>query len=130
MLGFRLARLARAAGTLSRPIRTRLVHSTAAVLAKVEIPLPSLGDSITQGTIISWERQENEFVSLDDVLLVVETDKVSCVCGGLWGGEAARWGCPAPGDAPCRRVAPDSGQRGRPFVSGGPAREARGPRGC
>jgi len=39
--------------------------------------LPTLGDSITEGTIISWQKNVGDWVNADDVLMVVETDKVS-----------------------------------------------------
>jgi protein-L-isoaspartate O-methyltransferase len=39
--------------------------------------LPSLGDSITEGTVVSWEVQEGQAVKPDDVLALVETDKVT-----------------------------------------------------
>jgi pyruvate/2-oxoglutarate dehydrogenase complex dihydrolipoamide acyltransferase (E2) component len=36
-----------------------------------------MGDSITEGTIRSWEKKVGEAVALDDVVVVIETDKVS-----------------------------------------------------
>ena len=39
--------------------------------------VPSMGDSITEGTIVEWVKKPNEFVAKDDVVVVVETDKVS-----------------------------------------------------
>jgi len=39
--------------------------------------VPSLGDSVTEGTIVTWEKNVGDYVNADDVLLVIETDKVS-----------------------------------------------------
>lgn len=47
----------------------------------ISISLPqqnrSMGDSITEGTIKSWEKNVGDVVALDDVVVVIETDKVS-----------------------------------------------------
>lgn len=39
--------------------------------------VPSLGDSISEGTIVKWEANVGDFVDADGVLVVIETDKVS-----------------------------------------------------
>ena len=39
--------------------------------------VPSLGDSITEGTIVKFEKEVGEYVEADGVLVVIETDKVS-----------------------------------------------------
>ena len=41
------------------------------------IPVPEMGDSITEGTIVAWEKQPGEAFAADEVILVLETDKVS-----------------------------------------------------
>jgi 2-oxoglutarate dehydrogenase E2 component (dihydrolipoamide succinyltransferase) len=41
------------------------------------IPLESLGDSISSAVLVSWEKSEGEQVNEDDVIAVVETDKVT-----------------------------------------------------
>lgn len=38
--------------------------------------VPALGDSISEGTIVAWEKTVGDFVEADDVIAVVETDKV------------------------------------------------------
>jgi len=40
------------------------------------IQCPSMGDSITEGTVQEYSAQEGDFVKRDDVVVVVETDKV------------------------------------------------------
>lgn len=39
--------------------------------------VPALGESITEGTIAKWMKQEGEKVAVEDVLAVIETDKVT-----------------------------------------------------
>jgi len=45
--------------------------------AEQVIPVPSMGDSITEGMLSEWAKQEGEWCEVDDVVCVVETDKVS-----------------------------------------------------
>ena len=40
-------------------------------------PLESLGDSITTAVLLSWSKQPGDGVKEDDVIAVVETDKVT-----------------------------------------------------
>eukprot|EP00921_Rhytidocystis_pertsovi_P015573 GHVQ01024765.1.p1 GENE.GHVQ01024765.1~~GHVQ01024765.1.p1 ORF type:complete len:266 (+),score=39.62 GHVQ01024765.1:76-873(+) len=39
--------------------------------------VPGMGDSITEGTIVTWNKLVGEMVKADDVLCVIETDKVT-----------------------------------------------------
>ncbi|CAM9350473.1 unnamed protein product, partial [Pylaiella littoralis] len=41
------------------------------------VPVPSMGDSITEGTIVEWAKQPGDYVEVDEVVVVLETDKVS-----------------------------------------------------
>lgn len=50
---------------------------SAAACADKVMPLPSLGDSISEGTIVQWHKDEGDLIEAGDVLAVVETDKVS-----------------------------------------------------
>src|SRR4029077_4854244 len=43
----------------------------------VEVRIPNLGESVTEGTIVRWARQDGDAVKADDVLLELETDKAS-----------------------------------------------------
>lgn len=43
----------------------------------VREPLESLGDSITTAVLLSWSKQPGDNVKEDDVIAVVETDKVT-----------------------------------------------------
>ncbi|MYW06342.1 biotin/lipoyl-containing protein, partial [Streptomyces sp. SID3343] len=42
----------------------------------VSVTLPALGESVQEGTITRWLKQEGERVELDEPLLEVSTDKV------------------------------------------------------
>jgi biotin carboxyl carrier protein len=41
------------------------------------VKVPSLGDSISEGTLVKWQKGVGERVERDEVLVVIETDKVS-----------------------------------------------------
>ena len=43
----------------------------------VRIPLESLGDSITTAVLLSWNKSTGDHVKEDDVIGIVETDKVT-----------------------------------------------------
>lgn len=46
-------------------------------MSKFEIKMPKLGESITEGTIVSWSVQVGDTIQEDDVLFEVNTAKVS-----------------------------------------------------
>lgn len=39
--------------------------------------VPPLGDSISEGTVVEWTKSVGDYVNVDDVICVLETDKVS-----------------------------------------------------
>ena len=43
----------------------------------VEIKVPALGESITEGTVIQWFKAAGEAVNVDEPLVELETDKVT-----------------------------------------------------
>ena len=43
---------------------------------KVNIVMPQMGESITEGTIIKWHKKKGEKVSKDDIIYEISTDKV------------------------------------------------------
>jgi len=45
--------------------------------SNMSVPVPEMGDSITEGTIIEWTKEVGDYVNMDDVIVVIETDKVS-----------------------------------------------------
>ena len=44
--------------------------------SEMMVPVPEMGDSITEGTILEWVKQPGDYVEMDDVVVVIETDKV------------------------------------------------------
>ena len=43
---------------------------------KVDVLMPQLGESVTEGTIVKWWKQPGDFVKKDETLLEISTDKV------------------------------------------------------
>ncbi|MBA3357890.1 MAG: hypothetical protein H0U20_00380, partial [Thermoleophilaceae bacterium] len=42
----------------------------------VQVTMPSAGESVTEGTVLSWLKQEGDAVQADEPLVEVSTDKV------------------------------------------------------
>src|SRR3954447_973027 len=47
-----------------------------AVNTTVEVVMPPMGDSVSEGSILEWHRQEGDEVSEDETLVEISTDKV------------------------------------------------------
>ncbi len=45
-------------------------------MARVEVPMPQMGESIAEGTVSKWLKQPGEAVARDEALLEISTDKV------------------------------------------------------
>lgn len=45
-------------------------------MAKVEVVMPQMGESITTGTITKWHKNAGDVIELDAILLEISTDKV------------------------------------------------------
>lgn len=45
-------------------------------MAKIEVVMPQMGESITTGTITKWHKNPGEVIELDAILLEISTDKV------------------------------------------------------
>lgn len=43
----------------------------------MDIKVPAVGESITEGTIAQWNKKSGDFVKRDEVVMVLETDKAS-----------------------------------------------------
>ncbi|HEY4097849.1 MAG TPA: biotin/lipoyl-containing protein, partial [Baekduia sp.] len=44
--------------------------------ATIEVTLPAMGESVTEGTILEWHKQEGETIEADEIIVEVSTDKV------------------------------------------------------
>ena len=42
----------------------------------IDIVMPKMGESITEGTILEWRKKVGESIELDEILLEIGTDKV------------------------------------------------------
>src|ERR1700749_3792587 len=47
-----------------------------AVNTTVEVVMPAMGDSVSEGSILEWHKQEGDEVSQDETLVEISTDKV------------------------------------------------------
>src|SRR5215216_4476473 len=47
-----------------------------AVNTTVEVVMPPMGDSVSEGSILEWHKQEGDRVSQDETLVEISTDKV------------------------------------------------------
>ncbi|KAG3073003.1 Dihydrolipoyllysine-residue succinyltransferase component of 2-oxoglutarate dehydrogenase complex [Phytophthora idaei] len=69
-----------AAGAESVPeTKTEAAPAAAAAPSGEEttVPVPSMGDSISEGTVVEWNKKAGDYVAEDEVVVVLETDKVS-----------------------------------------------------
>mmetsp|Transcript_8645 Transcript_8645/g.16482 ORF Transcript_8645/g.16482 Transcript_8645/m.16482 type:complete len:444 (+) Transcript_8645:291-1622(+) len=91
----RVATPAAAASSLARwttasyqPIlrRTFVSRTMAPMMSIKTIDVPTMGDSITEGTIVDLPVAVGDFVNTDDVVVVLETDKVSVDVRAPFGG--------------------------------------------
>ena len=42
----------------------------------VDIVMPKMGESITEGTIIEWRKKVGDAIKMDEIILEIGTDKV------------------------------------------------------
>ncbi|PFH34845.1 putative dihydrolipoamide acyltransferase [Besnoitia besnoiti] len=87
-----------AALRLSHAPSSRFFSSDAAPAAENSqvVKVPSLGDSITEGSLLEWRKNVGDPVALDEVICVIETDKVTVeihsACAGVIASQAAQEG--------------------------------------
>ena len=110
----------------------------------VQVVMPAMGDSVSEGTVLEWRKQEGDAVAADETLVEISTDKVDAevpspvagtvikihagegdtvVVGGLLAEIAA-----TNGDAPGAERARGRGRTGEPWPSRRrPSRRRRSP---
>ena len=44
---------------------------------RVEVIMPQLGETVSEGTVLAWRRKPGEYVNLGEPLLEVESDKAT-----------------------------------------------------
>src|ERR1700712_4786334 len=42
----------------------------------VEVVMPAMGDSVAEGTVLEWHKQEGDAVAVDETIVEISTDKV------------------------------------------------------
>ena len=42
----------------------------------VQVVMPAMGDSVAEGTVLEWRKQEGDWVEVDETLVEISTDKV------------------------------------------------------
>src|SRR5262249_4783594 len=47
-----------------------------AVNPTIEVTMPPMGESVTEGTILEWHKKEGDRVEVDEILVEISTDKV------------------------------------------------------
>eukprot|EP01069_Polyplicarium_translucidae_P007779 Polyplicarium_translucidae@DN3152_c0_g1_i1.p2 len=57
--------------------RTAVARRWSSSASERTVSVPSMGDSITEGTINTWKKNVGEAVAADEVIAVIDTDKVS-----------------------------------------------------
>lgn len=61
----------------SHACRRTFISASNIVQEKVIMKVPTMGDSITEGTIVEWQAQIGQKVRQEDVIALIETDKVT-----------------------------------------------------
>ena len=69
---------AKNAAVQSPHYRTRdaTVKGRMAVETRVQVPMPQMGESVTEGVVLEWHVKVGDAVATDDVLVEISTDKV------------------------------------------------------
>ena len=58
-----------ASWTVARALQRR-------AFAVTGVPVPNMGDSISEGTVLKFTKAQGEAVAVDEIVAVLETDKV------------------------------------------------------
>ena len=45
-------------------------------MARVELIIPKMGESVTEATVISWNKNVGDIVEMDETIIEIATDKV------------------------------------------------------
>src|SRR5450755_4687187 len=48
----------------------------AVATSTVQVVMPAMGDSVAEGTVLEWRKQEGDSVAVDDTIVEISTDKV------------------------------------------------------
>jgi pyruvate/2-oxoglutarate dehydrogenase complex dihydrolipoamide acyltransferase (E2) component len=56
--------------------KTPFNHLKTTKMARIEVTMPKMGESITEGTVVEWAKKVGDMVEQDETLLEIATDKV------------------------------------------------------
>jgi 2-oxoglutarate dehydrogenase E2 component (dihydrolipoamide succinyltransferase) len=73
-------------------------------MARIEVIMPQMGESITEGTIVKWHKKVGDAVRKDETLLEISTDKVDSEIPSPAAGILAEIVTPENGTVPVRTV--------------------------
>jgi len=62
---------------LTNIISSNTYHTSTLLFKDALTPVPKMGDSITEGTLLKFTKNVGESVAVDEIVAVIETDKVS-----------------------------------------------------
>src|SRR3954453_9430678 len=61
-----------------------------AVNTTVQVTMPAMGESVTEGTVLEWHKQEGDTVEADEILVEISTDKVDAEVPSPAGGTVVK----------------------------------------
>src|SRR5437764_4918418 len=99
-----------------------------AVNTTVEVVMPAMGDSVSEGTVLEWHKQEGDDVAEDETLVEISTDKVDAEVPAPAAGTVVKIHA-AEGDTVgvggvLAEISPGEGDAARPEPAVGPGEEA------
>ncbi len=96
-------------------------------MARIEIIMPQMGESITEGTIVRWLKKVGDHVNKDEALLEISTDKVDSEIPSPAAGTLAEIVTPENGTVPVRTVIAWLETAGASVPAAAPPAPASGP---
>src|SRR4051794_17646648 len=61
-----------------------------AVNTTVQVTMPAMGESVTEGTVLEWHKQEGDTIEPDEILVEISTDKVDAEVPSPAGGTVVK----------------------------------------
>src|SRR4051794_28916978 len=61
-----------------------------AVNTTVQVTMPAMGESVTEGTVLEWHKQEGDTIAADEILVEISTDKVDAEVPSPAGGTVVK----------------------------------------
>lgn len=58
-------------------VSSRNFRASCALFEKITVPVPAMGEAVTSGDLVEWLKQPGDRVEMDEVICVIETDKVA-----------------------------------------------------